>query len=231
MVLPSFIEMEQETTTHLSRDCLSFTEMVELYDEEFLLLTSVKNQDLLKHYKNVTAITIGRLLGKLIPEMSWLLEKFPNHYDHPNSKPMSQPALLFTKAPWYYQETKNLDIQLICEQIQTDFLNMVGEQVPDKMSFLRDLELIQDQDIDGDIRIEAEARVHEAVDDFGEYIGKSFKGVGLHRPKKIVCRNIYDQNNFCRTWGSSYDAAVLHSQEVEAKPCYSNREVRVSSLL
>ena len=124
-----------------------------------------QNQDLLKHYKDVTAITIGRLIGKMIPEMSWLLEKLPNHYDHPNSKSISQPALLFTKAPWYYQETKNLDIQLICEQIQTDFLNMVGEQMPDKMAFLRDIELIQDQDTDRDLRIAAEARVHEAVED------------------------------------------------------------------
>ena len=82
-----------------------------------------------------------------------------------------KPSVLLTKKPQYYQETKNTDIVRIVQQEQLDFLLLVGEQIEDKASFMKDLDDIRDIETDDAVRIPAEKRIHEACKDCGEFIG------------------------------------------------------------
>ena len=84
-----FIEIEQIDTKHLDKTSLEFSQIVELFDLENILLTKDKNKPLLKHLKKTVAITIGRILAVRLPSASFLLPLLDNHYSHPNSKPAS----------------------------------------------------------------------------------------------------------------------------------------------
>lgn len=98
-----------------------------------------------------------------------MLKVLPNHYNAQGKT--LKPSVLLTKKPQYYQETKNTDIVRIVQQKQLDFLLLVGEQVEDKASFMKDLEDIKDIETDDSVRIPAEKRIHEACKDCGEFIG------------------------------------------------------------
>ena len=166
-----FIEIEQRSTKELEKKSKSFEEMCEMFKTEKILLTSAENKPLLKHFKMVVAITIGRLLADRLPEARFLKSLLENHYHHPHRNLNPSPALLFIQKPLYLHEIVNDEMIQIEEEIQLDFLKLIAEQASNREAFLRDLELIQKKDCDNLEREAAEQRVHQEVLEVGEYIG------------------------------------------------------------
>ena len=104
----NFLEFEQTNTSELSTsDSKSFEEMKNLFGLETVLMQSDQNKLLFDHYKERVAGTLGRLFGKEIPKVKWMLDVFPKHYSHPNSGTASRKSLTHVDKPMYLQETKN----------------------------------------------------------------------------------------------------------------------------
>ena len=166
-----FIEIEQNSTKHLDKEAKTFDEMCEMFRNDLILLESEENKSLLAHFKKVVAIVIGRLLSSTLPEASFLKIFFQLHYDHPLKNLNPNPAQLFIQKPLYLHEIVNDEMIQIEEEIQLDFLRLTAELVPDKDSFLADLDVIQQKDCETVEREAAEQRVHQQVLEAGEYIG------------------------------------------------------------
>ena len=104
----NYVEFEQTDTSALTvTDSKSFEEMKDLFSMETVLMQSDQNKVLLEHYKYIVANTLGRLFGKEIPEVRWMLDVFPKHYLHPNSSTACKKSLIHVDKPMYLQETKN----------------------------------------------------------------------------------------------------------------------------
>ena len=104
----NYREFEPSDTSALSiSDSKSFHGMKNLFSLETVLMQSDENKDLLEHYKNVVANTLGRLFGDEIPEVRWMLTVFPKHYSHPNSSTAGRKSLIHVDKPMYLQEIKN----------------------------------------------------------------------------------------------------------------------------
>ena len=166
-----FIEIEQTSTKHLNKEKKSFDQMTNLFNSDTILLTNQSNECNLNHFKKVVAITIGRILSKMVPGASFLQPLLENHYDHPNQDLNPKPAVLFIQKPLYLHEIKNDEMMEICKEIQLDFLKLTAELVPNKNDFLEDLNLIQREDCDISDREAAEKRIHSEILEAGEYIG------------------------------------------------------------
>ena len=165
----SFIEIEQEDTDHLSSQGMSYEETLKLFTSDLLLINSNQNKEAKEQLLKVVTIILGRLLAKVFPDLHFMNKVLPNHYNSCGKE--LKPSILLTKKPQYYQETKNSDIVKIVEQEQLDFLKLLGEQVQDKAAFIRDLDIIKDNECIDDVRVPTETRMHEAVKRLGEYIG------------------------------------------------------------
>ena len=169
MTLP-FLEFETENTSFLSTDEKTFEDALDYFNVDTVLITSGFNENLLEHYKYVTAWTLGRLFGEEVEGFSWLKQVFPKHYQHPNSGTSSRKSTIFVQKPLNYSENSNNDMIKIMESLQWKYLNLVGEQSNDKEAFFTDLNLIYSVEVDKDVRERAEIRVKEEVKIAGELI-------------------------------------------------------------
>jgi hypothetical protein len=165
----SFIEIEQDCTSHLSTQGLSYQETLKLFNTYLLLIYSERNREAKEQFLKIVTIILGRIIAEEFPDLKWMLQVLPNHYNTVGRE--LKPSVLLTKKPQYFQETKNSDIVKIVEQEQLDFLRLLGEQVADKAAFMRDLDMIRDNESKDEDRVPAEIRMHEAVKTSGEYIG------------------------------------------------------------
>ena len=157
----NFLEFEPSITSDLRTESKSLEEMLDFFSLETILLKSKENQEMFKHHQFVTAHTLARLFGKEIKGMEWLRSAFPKHYKHLNSKTASRKSLMHVDKPMYLQETKNSDMFKIMDNLQLEFLNLIGEQAEDKERYFKDLKLILSVDCDVKIREDAERRVKE----------------------------------------------------------------------
>ena len=162
MTLP-FLEFETLDTSSLSTQEKTFEEALEFFDIKTVDIMSEFNKDLFAHYQYVTSWTLGRILAKEVEGFSWLSKVFPKHYKHPNSENSTNKSNIFTQKPLNYSESSNADMIKIMELLQWQYLNLVAEQCEDKEGFKKDLKFIYSVDVEKKIRIEAEARVKEAV--------------------------------------------------------------------
>ena len=166
-----FIEIEQIDTKHLDTKGKGFDAEKATFKSDTVLLTSDENRDILEHFKNVVAITIGRVLSDRVPESRFLKPYFQNHYDHPNQNLNPKPAIIFIQKPLYLHEIVNEEMIQILESVQLDFLMLSAELVSDKEEFLSDIKLLQNKESDSNSRDEAAIRIHKAILESGEYIG------------------------------------------------------------
>ena len=166
-----FVEIEQIDTKHLNTNGKGFEEKEATFKSDTVLLTSDENKALLDHFKNVVAITIGRILSDRVPESKFLKAYFANHYDHPNQNLNPKPAIIFIQKPLYLHEIVNEEMIQILESVQLDFLMLSAELVSDKEEFLSDIKLLQNKESDSNSRDEAAIRIHKAILESGEYIG------------------------------------------------------------
>ena len=155
----NFKEFEQNDTSDLSTNAKPVEELLDFFTKETLLLQSVENTDLFVHYQYVTALTLGRLFGKEVDGMAWLLSVFPEHYVHPNSPNAANKAIIHVDKPMYAQETKNSDMFRIMKSLQLQYLNLIGEQVAEKDEYYKDIKTILSAESPADIREAAEIRV------------------------------------------------------------------------
>ena len=169
MTLP-FLEFETVDTSNLSKEGKSVEEALEFFKIETVDIMSDFNKDLFDHLKNVVAWNLGRLFGKEVEGFSWLLQVFPNHYEHPNSGNAGNKSHIFTQKPLNYSENSNADMIHIMEVLQRQYLNLVGEQLENKEAYMKDLQLIYNADIDEVARVEAEERVKTVVTEAGDMI-------------------------------------------------------------
>ena len=107
----------------------------------------------------VLCVTLGRLFGKEVNGMEWLLKVFPEHYMHENYDSSWKKALLHVDKPLYFQETKNSDMFKIMKSLQMKKLEHLAEQAPDKELFMQDLSLITSLESDPENRVAAEERI------------------------------------------------------------------------
>ena len=166
----NYHEFEQVDTDNLETKSKSIEEMLEFFKLETILLKSDENKELFAHFQDVTAVTIGRLVGKEVVGMEWLLSVLSNHYKHPNSDTSSLKALIYVDKPMYLQETKNSDMFKIMEKLQLQYLNLVGEQAENKEEYFQDLKLCLSVECSTPHREEAEKRIKESVLKAGELI-------------------------------------------------------------
>ena len=164
----NIMEFEILVTSHLRTDCLAKSEMLKFFTLETLLLE--KDELLLDHYKFVTALTLGRMLAKELPEMKWLLEVFPKHYDHPNRATAGNKSLIHVSKPLYYQETVNDDMNKIMSSLQLEYLVLVGEQAADKDLYQKSLKKILSVECKEEEREAAEFEIKQQVSVAGELI-------------------------------------------------------------
>ena len=61
--------------------------------------------------------------------------------------------------PMYLQETKNSDMFKILDNLQLEYLNLIGEQAADKPKYFEDLKKIMSVDCDKETREAAEERI------------------------------------------------------------------------
>ena len=155
----NFSEFEQSDTSDLSTDAKPIEELLDYFTKESLLLQSEENADIFAHYQYVTALTLGRLFGKEVDGMAWLLSVFPEHYAHQNSLNAAKKAISHVDKPMYAQETKNSDMFLILKSLQLQYLNLIREQVANKEEYFKDLNTILSVDSQPDKRAAAEKRI------------------------------------------------------------------------
>ena len=166
----NFLEFEKKDTSKLRTDSKTRDEMLVFFSLETLLLKSKENEEMFEHFQYVTACTLARLFGKEIAGMEWLRSAFPDHYQHKNSATAAQKSLMHVEKPMYLQETKNSDMFKIMENLQLDYLNLVGEQADEKEKYFEDLRMILSMDCERSVREAAELRVKEQVLSVGEMI-------------------------------------------------------------
>ena len=159
----NFSEFEQNDTSDLSTDNKPEEELLDFFSIETLNLQSEGNADLFSHFQFVTASTLGRLFGKEVDGMGWLLTVFLEHYVHPNSDNAANKAIIHVEKPMYLQETKNSDMIKIMKSLQMQYLHLIGQQVDDKEEYFKDIDIITNVDSTPEMREAAEARikVHE----------------------------------------------------------------------
>ena len=158
MTLP-FLEFEMKDTSNLSMEEKSFDEALEFFKKETVLMKSLENKDLLSHYQYVVAWTLGRLFGDEVEGFSWLKSVFPKHYKHPNSDTSSKKSTIFTLKPLNFCENNNREMIKIMEHLQWMYLSLVAEQSEDKETYLKDLKIIYNIDVEASIREAAEKRI------------------------------------------------------------------------
>ena len=166
----NFMEFEQHSTSELKTDSKSLEEMLQFFSLETVLLKSEENNDMFEHFQFVTAHTLARLFGKEIPGMEWLRSVFTKHYKHLNSNTASNKSLMHVDKPMYLQETKNSDMFKILDNLQLEYLNLIGEQAADKAKYFEDLKKIMSVDCDKETREAAEERIKEQVKKSGVLI-------------------------------------------------------------
>ena len=93
--------------------------------------------------------------------MEWLKAAFPKHYKHLNSETSSRKSLMHVDKPMYLQETKNSDMFKIMNNLQLEYLNLIGEQAVEKAKYFEDLKQILKVDCDNESREASEERVKE----------------------------------------------------------------------
>jgi hypothetical protein len=164
----NYSEFETKKTSNLSSQCPPRSEMVKFFTLETVLLK--KDEVLLDHYQFVTALTLGRLMGKEVSGMQWLLDVFPKHYNHPNRDTAGNKSLIHVSKPLFYQETVNDDMNKIMSSLQLDYLNLVGEQSEQKESYFSDVRKILSVECQEEERKAAEIRIQEQVLLAGELI-------------------------------------------------------------
>lgn len=153
----NFLEFEQDATLGLNTESKSLEEMLEFFTLNTLLIQS--DPTMFEHFQSVTALTLARLFGKEVKGMEWMRSCSPKHYTHPNSNTSSQKSLLHTDKPMYLQETKNSEMLKIMENLQLEYLNLVGEQAEDRERYFEDIKLLLSVDCDVAVREAAEARI------------------------------------------------------------------------
>ena len=166
-----FIELEQSCTKQFDTSSKPFEEMLELFKASTILMNSEENKHIREHFDKVAAITVGRMLAERLKKASFLKPLFENHYEHPNKSLNPNPAVLFIQKPLYLHEIVNDEMMQIEEEVQLDFLKLTAELVSDKPAFLADVDQIQNSDSNKSDREAAEARIHSAILEAGEYIG------------------------------------------------------------
>ena len=154
----NFLEFEQNSTFGLNTDCKSFQEMLEFFTVETILLQS--DPVMFDHFQFVATLTLAQLFGKE-KGLEWMRACSPEHYQHPNASTSAQKSLLHLDKPMYLQETKNSEMLKIMENLQLEYLKLVGEQAEDRGKYFDDLKLMLSVDCKVEIREEAESRVME----------------------------------------------------------------------
>jgi hypothetical protein len=147
-----------------------FEKSLEFFHVDTVLPTSKFNEEEFEHFKDVVVFTLARLLGKEIEELSWMLTLFPRHYKHPNSATSDKKSVLFTQKPMNLCETSNSDMCKIMEEIQLQYLKLIGEQSEDKEKYFQDLTTILDVDGSKEEREVSEGRVKDQIRKSGSLI-------------------------------------------------------------
>ena len=123
----NYLEFEQTNTSEFSaKACKNFEEMKSLFSIETVLMQSNQNKDLFDEYKNVVAATLGRMFGKEIPAVKWMLSVFPKHYLHPNSSTASRKSLIHVGQCIFRRLKTGKFSKLHCSReksFKIDFLN------------------------------------------------------------------------------------------------------------
>ena len=166
----NFLEFEQADTSEFNTDSKSLEEMLGFFCLESVLLRSESNQEMFRHFQFLTAHSLGRLLGGEIPGMEWLKSVHPKHYEHLNSSTSSNKSLMHVDKPMYLQETKNSEMFRIMNNLQLEYLNMIGEQADDKVKYFEDLRKILSVECDKETREASEMRIKEQEKKSGVFI-------------------------------------------------------------
>lgn len=164
----NYMEFENKNTAGLKSESLSRSDMLEFFTLDTVLLD--KDSKLFEHYKFITVLTLGRLLGKEIPGLSWLLEVFPKHYDHPNRDTAGNKSLIHVSKPLYYQETVNDDMHKIMSSLQLEYLILAAEQATHKDVYLASLRKILSVECSEEERVAAEQVIKDQILQTGELI-------------------------------------------------------------
>ena len=169
MTLP-FLEFEIEDTSELPREEKSFDEALEYFTLDTILITSDFNQDLFSHYQYVTAWALAKVFSEEVEGFSWMKKAFPKHYNHPNKESSAKRSIIFTQKPLNYSENSNADMIKIMEQLQKEYLTLVGQHSETKEVYFKDLKLIYSVDAKKEEREAAEERIKVEVVSAGEMI-------------------------------------------------------------
>ena len=164
----NFLEFEQDETSGLNIQNKVFEDMLAFFNLDTVLIQS--DQEMFEHFQFVVAITLARLFGKEVPGMDWMLSCSPKHYKHPNSETSGRKSLMHLDKPMYLQETKNSEMLKIMENLQLEYLSLVGEQAANREKFFEDLRKILSVDCDTGEREAAESRIKEHCLNCGEMI-------------------------------------------------------------
>ena len=165
------VEKETVDTSNLSTIKMSKVKALELFDKKQLLLNTEENKIEKEHFLDVIGVAVGKVLASRRPEAKKLLKFLPAHHTHENSGRKLTPAISFIIKPYPYQETKNPDTIKLLIKIQRQFLQAVAKSRGDDPGFYHLLQLLEAPDVGDEERGEAEEKVKNAVEDFGEWIG------------------------------------------------------------
>ena len=165
------VEKETIDTSDLSTERMSKEEALKLFKKEQVLLGSDQNKEELKHFLEVIGVAAGKILAANRPEAKKLADNLPAHHTHKNSHLKPTPAITFILKPYPYTETKNPDMIKLLVRLQRMFLHSVAKALGSDPDFLEKLQLLEDPDVENDLREDAEESVKKVVLKFGVWIG------------------------------------------------------------
>ena len=165
------VEKETIDTSNLSTVRKTKEEALNFFSKEQVLLGAEHNKEEREHLLSVIGVAAGRILAANRPEAKKLADHLPAHHTHKNSHLKPTPAITFILKPYPYQETKNPDMIKLLIRIQRQFLHSVAKALGSEPDFLEKLRLLEDPDVENDVREQAEESVKKVVLEFGVWIG------------------------------------------------------------
>ena len=165
------VEKETVDTSNLSTLKIDKAAALKFFNKEQVLLSAEVNKLEREHFHEVIGVAVGKVLASRRPEAKKLLQFLPAHHNHEHSGRKLTPALTFILKPYPYQETKNPDTIKLLLRIQRQFLQAVAKSRSHDPDFVKLLQLLEDTDVMVEDREEAEHKVKEAVQIYGEWVG------------------------------------------------------------
>jgi hypothetical protein len=162
----------RESTSHLPTERKSKEETLQLFTINTVLLTHAVNSEERRHLiHDVVAVGVGHILAVERPVEGKRVSKFlPRHHHHANSNRNQKPTQRVFGKPYPLMETKNSETVQLCLQRQRKYLRHVASWMNDDPAFVKDLVMLEDNEVSDTDREAAEERVKAVCLVYGEYI-------------------------------------------------------------